>query len=51
MNDTHQSAKPFTATDKPSKGFTDEERATIKQRAQELKVALPALVAAPGAGG
>jgi uncharacterized protein YdhG (YjbR/CyaY superfamily) len=32
---THQSAK--RTTDKPSKGFTDEERAAMKERAQELK--------------
>ena len=37
MNDTPQSAKPTTATDKTSTGFTDEERAAMKQRAQELK--------------
>ena len=37
MNDTQKSAKPTTATGKPSEGFTDEERGAIKQRAQELK--------------
>jgi uncharacterized protein YdhG (YjbR/CyaY superfamily) len=37
MNDTPQSAKPTTATGKTSAGFTDEERAAMKQRAQELK--------------
>jgi uncharacterized protein YdhG (YjbR/CyaY superfamily) len=37
MTDTQKSAKRTTATDKPSEGFTDEERAAIKQRAKELK--------------
>lgn len=37
MEDTQQSAKPATATTKGSKGFTDEERAAMKARAQELK--------------
>jgi uncharacterized protein YdhG (YjbR/CyaY superfamily) len=32
-----QSAEGTSATDKPSAGFTDEERAAIKARAQELK--------------
>jgi uncharacterized protein YdhG (YjbR/CyaY superfamily) len=34
---TQQSAKRTTAIDKKSKGFTDEERAAMKERAQELK--------------
>ena len=34
---TQKSAKSTTATDKTSKGFTDEERAAMKARAQELK--------------
>jgi uncharacterized protein YdhG (YjbR/CyaY superfamily) len=34
---TQKSAKPTTATGKTSKGFTDEERAAIKERAQEVK--------------
>ncbi len=34
---TQKSAKSTTATDKQSKGFTDEERAAMKERAQELK--------------
>jgi uncharacterized protein YdhG (YjbR/CyaY superfamily) len=34
---TQQSAKRTAATDKKSKGFTDEERAAMKERAQELK--------------
>jgi uncharacterized protein YdhG (YjbR/CyaY superfamily) len=34
---TQQSAKSATATNKKSKGFTAEERAAIKERAQELK--------------
>jgi uncharacterized protein YdhG (YjbR/CyaY superfamily) len=35
--DTQKSAKSLTAIDKKSKGFTDEERAAMKERAQELK--------------
>src|SRR5947199_9005611 len=35
--DTQKSAKSTTAIDKTSKGFTDEERAAMKERAQELK--------------
>jgi uncharacterized protein YdhG (YjbR/CyaY superfamily) len=34
---TQKSAKSATATGKTSKGFTDEERAAMKARAQELK--------------
>jgi uncharacterized protein YdhG (YjbR/CyaY superfamily) len=34
---TQKSAKSTTATAKRSKGFTDEERAAMKERAQELK--------------
>src|SRR5438034_11846664 len=34
-----KSAKSTTATGKTSKGFTDEERAAMKERAQELKAA------------
>ena len=34
---TRKSAKRTTASDKKSKGFTDEERAALKARAQELK--------------
>ena len=34
---TQKSAKSTTATGKKSKGFTDEERAAMKARAQELK--------------
>jgi uncharacterized protein YdhG (YjbR/CyaY superfamily) len=37
MNDTQKSAKRPTATDKTSGGWTDEERAAMKGRAQELK--------------
>jgi uncharacterized protein YdhG (YjbR/CyaY superfamily) len=36
-NDTQKSAKSTTATGKTSKGFTDEERAAMKERAKELK--------------
>jgi hypothetical protein len=39
MKDTQKSAKSTTAIDKTSEGFTDEERAAIKERAQELKAA------------
>ena len=35
--DTHKPAKSTTATNKKSEGFTDEERAAMKERAQELK--------------
>ena len=35
--DTQKSAKTTTTIDKKSKGFTDEERAAMKERAQELK--------------
>ena len=35
--DTQKSAKSTTAINKKSKGFTDEERAAMKARAQELK--------------
>ncbi len=35
--DTQKSAKSATAVGKTSKGFTDEERAAMKERAQELK--------------
>jgi uncharacterized protein YdhG (YjbR/CyaY superfamily) len=34
---TRRSAKSTTAIDKKSKGFTDEERAAMKERARELK--------------
>ncbi|HLF27284.1 MAG TPA: hypothetical protein VJG32_13190 [Anaerolineae bacterium] len=34
---TRKSAKSTTATGKKSKGFSDEERAAMKERAQELK--------------
>ena len=36
---TQKSGKSTTATGKKSKGFTDEERAAMKERAQELKAA------------
>jgi len=35
--ETQKSDQSTTATNKKSKGFTDEERAAIKERAQELK--------------
>jgi uncharacterized protein YdhG (YjbR/CyaY superfamily) len=37
MNDAQQSAKSTTATDKASKAFSEEERAAMKERAQEVK--------------
>ena len=37
MNDTRKSAKGTTATGKTSQGWTDEERAAMKERARELK--------------
>ena len=37
--DTQKSAKSTTAINKTSKGFTDEERAAMKERARELKAA------------
>jgi hypothetical protein len=39
MKDTQKSPKGTTAIDKTSEGFTDEERAAIKERARELKAA------------
>jgi len=37
MKDTQKSAKRTTATDKSSRGFTDEEKGAMKERAKELK--------------
>jgi uncharacterized protein YdhG (YjbR/CyaY superfamily) len=37
MKDSQKSATSTAAIDKKSKGFTDEERAAMKERAQELK--------------
>ena len=37
--DTQKSAKRTTVTDKKFKGFTDEERAAMKERVQEMKAA------------
>jgi uncharacterized protein YdhG (YjbR/CyaY superfamily) len=39
MKDTQKPAKDATATDRSSEGFTEEERAAIKERGQELKAA------------
>ena len=44
---TQKSTKSTTAIDKASKGFTDEERLAMKERAQELKAAARR---GPGAG-
>ena len=38
MKDPQKSAKSTAATDKKFEGFTDEERAAVRERAQELKV-------------
>jgi uncharacterized protein YdhG (YjbR/CyaY superfamily) len=39
VKDTQKPAKRTTAIEKPYKGFTDEERAAMKERARELKAA------------
>jgi uncharacterized protein YdhG (YjbR/CyaY superfamily) len=39
MKNTKKSTKSTTATDKTFEGFTDEERAAMKERAKELKAA------------
>jgi hypothetical protein len=39
MNDTQKSAKRMAATDKTSEGFSDEERAAMRERAAEQKAA------------
>ncbi|MDQ6771989.1 MAG: DUF1801 domain-containing protein [Candidatus Dormibacteraeota bacterium] len=39
MKDKQKSAKNTTAVDKTSPGFTDEERAAVRERARELKAA------------
>lgn len=39
MKDTQKAAKRTTAVDETLQGFTDEERAAMKDRAQELKAA------------
>ena len=39
MKDTQKSDKSTTATDKTSEGWTDDERAAMKARAQEVKAA------------
>jgi uncharacterized protein YdhG (YjbR/CyaY superfamily) len=39
MKDTQKSAKSSTAVDKTSEEWTDEERAAMKERAQEVKAA------------
>jgi uncharacterized protein YdhG (YjbR/CyaY superfamily) len=37
MSDTQKSAKRTTATGEPSEGWTDQERAAMKERSRELK--------------
>jgi uncharacterized protein YdhG (YjbR/CyaY superfamily) len=44
---SHKSARSTTATGEASKGFTEEERAAMRERAQELKAAARG---GPGAG-
>jgi uncharacterized protein YdhG (YjbR/CyaY superfamily) len=39
MKDTHKSAKSPAAVDEPAEGWTDEERAAMKERSRELKAA------------
>jgi uncharacterized protein YdhG (YjbR/CyaY superfamily) len=39
MKDTEKSAKPAAATGKTFEGFTDEERAAMKERGREMKAA------------
>ena len=39
MKDTQKAARSTTAIDQPPEGWTDEERAAMKERAQELKAA------------
>ena len=39
MKDTQKSAKSRTATDNTAEGWTDEERAAMKERSRELKAA------------
>ncbi len=39
MKDTQKAAKSTTASDKTYEGFTDEERAAMKERGKELKAA------------
>jgi uncharacterized protein YdhG (YjbR/CyaY superfamily) len=39
MKDTQKSTKSRTATDKTAEGWTDEERAAMKERSRELKAA------------
>jgi uncharacterized protein YdhG (YjbR/CyaY superfamily) len=39
MNDTQESATPTTATDATSEGFTDDERAAMREYARERKAA------------
>ena len=39
MSDTRKAAKKTAATDKTYEGFTDDERAAMKERAKELKAA------------
>ena len=41
MKDSQKSARRTTAIDKTSAGWTDEERAAMKERARELKAAAP----------
>jgi uncharacterized protein YdhG (YjbR/CyaY superfamily) len=49
--ETQKPAKSTTATNKKSKGFTDEERAAMKERAQELKAEARRSARSDGADG
>ena len=49
--ETQKAAKTTTATNKKSKGFTDEERVAMKERAQELKAEARRARRADQAGG
>jgi uncharacterized protein YdhG (YjbR/CyaY superfamily) len=51
MKDTQKSAKSTTAKNKTHEGFTDEERAAMKEHAQELKTAARRGPRAAGADG
>jgi uncharacterized protein YdhG (YjbR/CyaY superfamily) len=51
MKDTQKPAKSTTATNKTHEGFTDEERAAMKEHAQELKTAARRGPRAAGADG
>ena len=51
MKDTQRSARKTSATGKTARGFTDEERAAMKEHAQEVKTAARRSPRAAKAGG